>query len=201
MSGVAHTSSRVFPRTCRGPGAGALSDEYSSKDLPRIPSTSTGLWGDEAMRILTEATGSPTASPIVGCPPLPVPSHRAYERVPITEAQQIAAQYRQRFRSALNALQSTKVSEQMVLNTDPLEPSHASPTSAAMQSGVSTDTQAMDAPVGALLALSQSPTMRALAKEIEATHTPHEGASPFTGSTKTERLLVPEGIVWRFCRI
>ena len=106
------------------------------------------------MTILTEAMGFPAASLIVGCPPLPVPSHRAYERVPITEVQKIAAQYRQRFRSSLNALQSTKVSERMALNINPLEPLHVSPTSAAMQSGVSTDTQAMDAPVGALLTLS-----------------------------------------------
>ena len=209
MSGVAHTSNRVSLRTRRRPGAGALSDEHRrrrqagdfshlapilpennrspspvpdhNKDLPHIPSTSTGLWGDEAVTILTEATSSPTASPILGCPPLPVSSHCAYERVPITEAQQIAAQYRQRFRNSLNAPQSTEHSEQMTLdvNTGPFESSHAFPTRTAMQSGVSTHTRAMNAPVGASLAFSLSPTLRALAGEIEITHTPHGGTSPF----------------------
>jgi len=210
MSGISRTSTRVSHRTGRRPRTGTLGDEHRSrryggdfshlapilpesdrspspapdynKDLPRIPSTSTGLWGREAVSILTEAIGSLTASPIPGCPPLPVPSHHTYERVPITESQQIAAQYRQRFRSSLNDLQSAKVSEQMTLDvsTDPLESSHTSPTSTVMQSGVSTDTLAMNALVGASLALSESPTRRALAEEIETTRTLHDGASPFS---------------------
>jgi len=71
-----------------------------SEDFPCIPSTSTGLWGDDPVTISTEMMGSPTASPIVGCPPLPVPSPQACEREPLTEAQQIAAQYRQRRRDS-----------------------------------------------------------------------------------------------------
>jgi len=207
MSGIARTSTHVSPLSRRRPGTGTLGDEHKSrrhggdfshlapilpesdrspspapgysKDLPRIPSTSTGLWGGEAVSILTEVMGSLTASPIPGCPPLPVHSHHVYERVPITEAQQIAVQYRRRFRSPLNTSQSTKASEQMTpdVSTAPPESSHASPTSTVMQSGVSTDTQVMNALVGASLALSESPTRRALAEEIKNTRTLHDSAS------------------------
>lgn len=210
MSGMARTSTRISPLSFRRPGAGTLGDEHRSrrhggdfshlapilpesdrspspapgynKDLPRIPSTSTGLWGGEAVSILTEAIGSLTASPIPGCPPLPVPSHHAYERVPITEAQQIAVQYRRRFRNPLNTSRSTKVSEQMTpdVSTDPLESSHASPTSTVMQSGVSTDTQVMNVLVRASLAPCESPTRRALAEEIKNTRTLHDSTSSFS---------------------
>lgn len=69
-------------------------------DLPSIPSTSTGLWGDDAPTISTEMMGSPTASPIVGCLPLPIPSHLVCERPPLTEAQKIVVRYRQRCQSS-----------------------------------------------------------------------------------------------------
>jgi hypothetical protein len=49
-----------------------------------------------------------------------------------------------------------------------------------MQSRDSTNTQVMNTLVGASLALPQSPTKRALAEEIEATHTLHDGATPFS---------------------
>ena len=148
------------------------------KDLPRIPSTSTGLWGDGAVTVSTDLAGSLTASPVVGFLPLSVPSHHVYERVSITEAQQIAAQYRQRHRSTLDAFQSTALSERttMDVSTYPLESLHASPSSTAIQSGVSAT---MNAPFGASSAPSlSSPTRRALAEETE-TNAPHEGARLF----------------------
>lgn len=92
-----------------------LREDYN-KDLPRIPSTSTGLLGDEVLTIITEMMGSPAASPIVGCPPLPVPSYHASEQAPITEAQQIAAQYRQRLYSSSDAPESTVVTDVSTLS-------------------------------------------------------------------------------------
>ena len=208
MSGVGRTSNRVSLPTARRRVAGSFTDEHKArrhagdfshlapillesdrlpdcdKDLPRIPSTSTGLWGSEAVSVFTTTTGSLTASPIVGRPSLPVPSHRVYERAPVTEAQRIAAQYRQRHRSSLNALQNIEIPGQITLNvsTDPLESLvHASPPSTVIQSGVSMHTQAVDAPLEASLAPSQSPpNRRALAEETGAAHTPHEGASLFS---------------------
>ena len=66
------------------------------KDLPRIPSTSTELCGDEVVTVFTNLSGDLTTSPVVGCSPFRGPSHDEGGRVPMTEAQKIAAQYRQR---------------------------------------------------------------------------------------------------------
>jgi hypothetical protein len=101
----------------------------------------------------------------------------------MTEAQQIAAQYRQRHRSLFDALQSTTVAERTALDasTEPLESLHVSPPNTVMQSGVSTETQAVDAPFGASLAPSQSPPIRrAPAEETETTPTSHEGVTLFS---------------------
>jgi len=117
------------------------------------------------------------ASPIVGCSSLPVPSRHALERVPITEAQQIVAQYRQRPRRSLSVLQNTGVSEETSPNasTRSLESLHASSSSTVIQSGVFTDIQAMNAPIKASSASSQSsPTKRALAGETGPAHILHE---------------------------
>lgn len=208
MPGVARTPNRVSHPTGRRLGGGILSDEHKArrnagdfscfapilpendrppstpdhdKDLPRIPSTSTGLWGDEAVTVLTGAMGSLATSPIVGCPPLPVPSHSAHERVSITEAQQIVVQYRQRLPSSL--IQNSRVSENPPpnANTDSLESLRASPSSTMMQSGVSTNTKAMNAPVEVSLASSQSSsTRRALVGETETSHTLHESTNLFS---------------------
>ena len=204
MSGLARTPVRVSPLIGRRRRAGTPSDdEFRSrrhagdfshlvptllesdrplspvpdyhKDLPRIPSTSTGLWGDEAVTVSTDLAGSLTASPIVGSPPI---SHHAHERVSITEAQQIAAQYLQRHRSSLDAFRHTAVSERTTIDvsTNPLEPLHASPSSSAIQSGVSAT---VNAPFGASPAPPQSsPTSRALVGVTE-TDAPHEGARLF----------------------
>jgi hypothetical protein len=153
------------------------------KDLPRIPSTSTGLWDRDVVSVKTDMMGYLTASPIVGCPPPPVPSYHVYERAPITEAQRIAAEYRQRHRSPSDATQSTAVSELTALDvsTERLELSHASPSSAVVQSGVSIDTEAVDAPFGASLAPPQSsPTRQTLAEEINTTAVPHEDTDLFS---------------------
>jgi len=155
------------------------SSPISDSDIPSIPSTSTGLWGDDAVTISTEMMGSPTASPIVGCPPLPVPSHHVCEREPITEAQQIAAQYRQRWLSSQDAPKSTTVSEQTTLSvsTNPLEPSHRSPPSTVMQSGVSTETQSMNAPLRASSMPPNPPSIRrSLAEETQTVLTPRGSA-------------------------
>jgi len=206
MSGLARTPVHVSPLIDRRRRAGTLSDdEFRSrryagdfshlvltlpesdrplspvpdyhKDLPRIPSTSTGLWGDEAVTVSTDLAGSLTVSPIVGSPPLSVPSHHAHERVSITEAQQIAAQYRQRHRSSMDAYRHTAVSERTTIDvsTNPLEPLHASPSSTAIQSGVSATVN----PFRTSPAPPQSsPTSRALVGETE-TDAPHEGARLF----------------------
>ena len=154
------------------------------KDLPRIPSTSTGLWGDDAVTvsISTEMMGSPPTSPTVGCPLLPVPSRHTCEREPITEAQQIVAQYRQRHRSSLDAPENTKVSKRAVLGVSAslIESPHASLPNTVIQSGVSTETQVMNAPFRASLTRTQSPpTRRPLAKETGTTPTLHEDPSLF----------------------
>ena len=136
-----------------------------NKDLPRIPSTSTGLWGDDAMTITTEMMGSPTASPIVGCPPLPVPSHQVCEREPLIEAQQIAVQCRQRRRS---------------VNGDPVDFSRI-PSSTAMQLGVSVAAQATNAPLRASPMLPHSPQIRRLlAEETDTTPTSYDGTGPLS---------------------
>ncbi|KAF9648843.1 hypothetical protein BDM02DRAFT_3269203 [Thelephora ganbajun] len=150
------------------------------KDLPRIPSTSTGLWGGEAVTVFTDRMGSHTTSPIVGCPP-PTPSYHVYERIQITEAQRIADQYRERRRSSIDVAQGSPVSEQATpsVNIHSPESLRAFPSSTVIRSGVSTDTQATNTPVKVALA-PQSPTIHALAEETETTHTSHEGVSLFS---------------------
>ena len=148
MSGVAGTFVRVSPPIGRRRKAGILNDELRArrhggdfshlapiipesdrspslvpdydKDLPRIPSTSTGLWGDEVVTVSTEMMGSPTASPTVGCPPSLAPSRQVHERVLITEAQHIATQYQQRYHTSS---ESTTAPEQTAQNvsTNPLD--------------------------------------------------------------------------------
>lgn len=73
------------------------------KDLPRIPSTSTGLWNVKSVTASSEMMASPMTSPTPDLPPLPVPQN--LKRTATTEAQKIAAQYRQRYGS-LEALRS-----------------------------------------------------------------------------------------------
>ena len=132
MSGAARELLRISRSTDRRREMGALSDELRAhryggdfslfapilpgsdlppsstancdKDLPRIPTTST-------VSTFTEM-GSPTASPIVACPPLPVPSHQVYKRTPITEAQRIANRYRQRYGGSLDLLENATIFEQ-----------------------------------------------------------------------------------------
>lgn len=144
----------VFTESNRPPSS---IPDFDEDDLPRIPSTSTGLWGDDAVTISTEMMGSPTASPVVGCPPLSVPSHQECEREPLTEAQQIAAQYRQRHHSS---------PEPPSVSVNPLESRHPSPPSTTTKSGVSVETQAMNAPLRASLTLPQSPPVRGLLSRV-----------------------------------
>ena len=73
------------------------------KDLPRIPSTSTGLWGTEPATISSEMTDS-LLTPSTPSPPS-YPVSQNLRRFPATEAQRIAAQYRRRYGS-LEALKS-----------------------------------------------------------------------------------------------
>lgn len=166
------------------------------KDLPRIPSTSTGLWEREAVSVKTDMMGYLTASPIVGCPPPPAPSYRVYERAPVTEAQRIAAEYRRRHRSSSDPTQSTTVSERTALDvsTEHLELSHASPSSAVVQSGVSIETGTVDAPFGASLAPPQSsPTRQVLAEEIETTTALHEDTDLFSRVREDGTVLCTRG--------
>ena len=73
------------------------------KDLPRIPSTSTGLWGTEPATISSEMIDSLLKSPTPS--PQSYPVSQNLRRIPTTEAQRIAAQYRRRYGS-LEALKS-----------------------------------------------------------------------------------------------
>ncbi|KAF9647696.1 hypothetical protein BDM02DRAFT_2529030 [Thelephora ganbajun] len=73
------------------------------KDLPRIPSTSTELWGTEPVTVLSETMASAVTSPTLGPPPLSASQN--LKRIAATEAQQIAAQYLRRCGS-LEALRS-----------------------------------------------------------------------------------------------
>jgi hypothetical protein len=73
------------------------------KDLPRIPSTSTGLWGTEPATVSSEMMASLVAAPTPS--PLSYPTSQNLRRIPTTEAQRIAAQYRRRYGS-LEALKS-----------------------------------------------------------------------------------------------
>ena len=84
--------------TPRGPNIG--------KDLPRIPSTSTGLWGTEPQTISSEMMASPVTSPT---PTRSLfPASQPLKRTVTTEAQKIAARYRRRYGS-LKALRSEVV--------------------------------------------------------------------------------------------
>ena len=71
-----------------------------NKDLPRIPSTSTELWGAEIAAILTEQMDSLMKFSFTDFADIPKHSRRAYERVPSTKSQRIAAQYRQRHQTS-----------------------------------------------------------------------------------------------------
>lgn len=64
------------------------------KDLPRIPSTSTGLWDADPVTVSSEMMASPVTSPEPSLPPLP--GSKNLRRTPTTEAQKIAARYRRR---------------------------------------------------------------------------------------------------------
>lgn len=192
MAGVPRPLARTPSRTSRGNRGGIPSDElrarrrggdYShlglvlesirppslfpdcNEDLPCIPSTSTGLWGDDAVSISTEIMGSPTASPIVGCPALPVPSHQVCERAPIIEAQHVAVLYRQRRRS---------------VSGNPPALRYPFPLSTVTQSGVSAEAQAMNASLRASLMLPQSPQIRRPIAEETETPTSHDGAGPLS---------------------
>jgi hypothetical protein len=143
------------------------------KDLPRIPSTSTRLWGDEVVTIFTNLSGDLTTSAAVGSP-LPVPSYDVCERVSITEAQKIAAQYRQRHRSSSGAHQGIATFERSTLGMCS-HPLYAPSPSTVIESGVSVDGQATNAAIGASSA-SQPPIIRALVEGVEAVH---QAVSPF----------------------
>ena len=147
-----------------------FSPDYN-KDLPRIPSTSTGLWDSEAVTVFTSLSGTLTTSPNAGCPPPPVPSPDAYQQVPLTEAQQIAAQYRRRHRSSSDVLQNSAIFEQTVpgQSFNPLGSHRAFPSSTVMQSSARVDGHAIDAAIGGALA-PWSPTMRRSHAEMETTH-------------------------------
>lgn len=141
-----------------------------NKELPRIPSTSTGLLDDEAdaVTLYTNISGTLTTSPIAGCRPL-VLSYDVYERVHMTEAQRIAAEYRQRHCSSSDALWGAMISEPTVrdVSSNPLESQHVSST--AMQSDACINVQAIDAVIGAPL-LSQHPPIGQNPSETGITH-------------------------------
>ena len=59
------------------------------KDLPRIPSTSTGLWDTDPMTVLSEVMAPPVTSPTPNHPPLPVSQN--LRKIVTTVAQEIAA--------------------------------------------------------------------------------------------------------------
>lgn len=154
MSGVTPVSRRILPRRRRAeipneeqrarrhardfthlapilPESGCSVPDYD-KDLPHIPSTSTEHWGAEVAAILTEQMGPPMSFSLTGLAHLPKPSHRAYEQVPITEAQKIAAQYRQRYQSPLDAPPTSETFDKGTLNVstgNPVESSRSSPLS------------------------------------------------------------------------
>lgn len=97
------------------------------KELPRIPSTSTGLWDAEPATVSSEMMTSPVIS-TSSLPPLPVSQN--LRRMPTTEAQKIAARYRRRYGS-LEALRSEvsyppklKVSSFLVSVTLLVSPTH-----------------------------------------------------------------------------
>jgi len=97
-----------------------------NKDLPRIPSTSTGLWDAKPVTVSSEIMASPVIPSTPSLPPLPV--LRNLKRTAVTEAQKIAARYRRRYGS-LEALRSEvyrppklEVSSCLVLDTPPVSP-------------------------------------------------------------------------------
>lgn len=135
-----------------------------NKALPSIPSTSTGLEDSDAVSVFTSLSGSLTISP--------TPSRDAYERTSLTEAQRIAAQYRERHREAPNVFRNVAVSGSTVrdVNSNPLEFQYASLSSTVLESGARVDGRAVNATV-ATSSAPQSPPMRwAPAAEIETTH-------------------------------
>jgi hypothetical protein len=142
------------------------------KDLPRIPSTSTGLEDSEVVSVFTSLSGTLTITPVAGCPALTDFSHDAYEPVQLTEAQRIAAQYRQLHRSSSDVLRSTAISEPTIpgVGSNRLESRSVFPSSIGIRSGARVDGQAMDAATGAPLAPHSPPMRQALAEEIEAIH-------------------------------
>lgn len=75
----------------------------AEKDLPRIPSTSTELWGTEPATMSSEMAVSPAISPTPGLRSHAVPQN--LRRTPTTEAQKIVARYHRRHDS-LEALRS-----------------------------------------------------------------------------------------------
>ena len=155
-----------------------LPPDYN-KDLPRIPSNSTGLWDSEAVTVFTSLSGTLTTSPNAGCPPPPVPSPDAYQQVPLTEAQQIAAQYRQRHRSSSDVLQNSAIFEQTVPgpSSNPLESQRAFPSSTVTQSSARVDGHAIDPAIGGALAPCSPTIRRSHAEEMK---TPHETVSRFS---------------------
>ena len=118
-----------------------------NKDLPHIPSTLMGFSDAEAVTLFTSLSGNLTTSPIPRSPH-PLPSHDIYERVKLTEAQEIAARYRQRHCSRSSAALSS---------------------STVIQSGVYPDGQDTGAAIRVSLAPRSPPIRRVLAEETEIT--------------------------------
>lgn len=104
--------------------------------LQRIPSSSTGLLDDEAVSVFTSSSGNLTTSPIEDRVQLPPPSPDAHEQ---TDAQRIAALYRQRcFSSPDGTTTTTTEPNTPNVSSNLLNPSMPSYSSIVMRSGVCT---------------------------------------------------------------
>lgn len=99
-----HRHAKVLPRIgiirkddVPSSGRSTLSGPCIEKDLPRIPSTSTGLWDTEPATVSSEMMDSPATSSTPSPPSYLVSQN--LRQIPTTEAQRIAAQYRRRYGS------------------------------------------------------------------------------------------------------
>jgi len=107
-----------------------------NKDLPRIPSTPTGLWDTKLVTVSSEIMASSMTPSTPSLPPLPVP--RTLKRTAVTEAQKIATRYRRRYgssealpsRSEVSCPLKLEVSSRLVLDIPPVPPPMARVTSA-----------------------------------------------------------------------
>lgn len=114
--------------------------------LQRIPSTSTALLYDDAVSVYTNSSGTLTTFPIADYVQLPAPSHDVYKQLPLTEAQRIAARYRQRNHSSSDAPQGTAAPEPTIpdVSTNPLKSWHPFPSNTVMRTGLCVDGRAAD---------------------------------------------------------